>query len=203
MVPRGHSDRMHGQGRGRRAGRPRPARRPRAAPSTRARQSSPLTNTRPPLAHDAVLADELCGPTSTGWRRTDDRLATTKAQKPPIRSVNATTSGTEVWYGDRRVWNSVASPMPIAISPPTASAPWLATWASATRRPAPSRTSASPPHESGSTERPKSARRSEIAPSAPGRIDARVQDLESDPGDAGEEEQRDDVRVDQRREDPL
>ena len=48
------------------------------------------------------------------------------------------------------------------------SAPWVVTCASITSSATPSRTSASPAHESGSTEKPKSAVTSETAPSAPG-----------------------------------
>ena len=55
-----------------------------------------------------------------------------------------------------------------------------------------------PAHESGRTEKPKSAAQEADRAERAGQDDARVEDLEADPGDAGEEEQREEVRVDQR-----
>ena len=48
-----------------------------------------------------------CGPTATGCRRTATAFAIANAQKPPISTVNATTSGIDVWYGAGALWKSV------------------------------------------------------------------------------------------------
>ena len=55
----------------------------------------------------------------------------------------------------------------------------------------------SPAQLIGRTEKPKSAVTSATAPSTPGKTTPGMEDLESDPGQPGEEEQRDDVRVDE------
>ena len=69
-------------------------------------------------------------------------------------SVIATTSGTDVWYGDGAVWKSMIIPTARLIRPETVSAPWVTTCASMTRSAIPSRTSTSPDHVTGSTEKP-------------------------------------------------
>ena len=78
------------------------------------------------------------------------------------------TSVSEVWYGAGRLWKSVIIPIDIATRPDRVSAPWLCTCRSITSSAAPSRTSARPAHESGSTEKPKSAVTMQMAPKAPG-----------------------------------
>ena len=96
-----------------------------------------------------------------------------------------------MWYVPDESWKSVAKPKPIATSPERVSAPWLTTCASIRSSAAPSRTSARPVHAIGSTARPKSASRSADRAERAGEDDARMQDLEADAGEAGEEEQRD------------
>ena len=89
-------------------------------------------------------------------------------QNAPRAIVNDRTSGSDVWYGAGALWNSISIPIERLIRPETVSAPWLTTWASITRSATPSRISASPVQEIGSTENPKSAVSNETAPSAPG-----------------------------------
>ena len=99
------------------------------------------------------------------------------------------TSGFEVWYGAGALWNSISIPTARLIRPVSVSAPCEVTCASITSSATPSRISPRPAHEIGSTEKPKSAVRSEMPPSAPGQHDAGMEDLEADARDAGEEEQ--------------
>jgi len=73
------------------------------------------------------------------------------------------------------------------------SAPCDVTCASITSSTTPSRISASPAHEIGSTEKPKSAVRSAIAAERPRQHDSGMEDLEADPRDTGEEEEPEDV----------
>jgi hypothetical protein len=108
------------------------------------------------------------GPTSAGRRRTCTAFASAIAQKPPRTPVTVTTSGTDVWYGAGALWKSVTSPIAIATSPDSVSAPCDVTCASTTSSATPSSTRVSPAQESGSTLKPKSAVTMQIAPNAPG-----------------------------------
>ena len=84
------------------------------------------------------------------------------------------------------------------IRPETVSAPWLTTWASITSSAARGEQGAARPSSIGRTAKPKRARQERDRAERAGEDDARVEDLEADPRDPGEEEQRDQVRVDQR-----
>ncbi len=87
--------------------------------------------------------------TRTGLRRTCTAFAIAKAQKAPIATVIATTSGTDVWYGAGALWNSMIIPIESAMRPATVSAPCVTTCASTTSSPTPSRISMIPTHEIG------------------------------------------------------
>ena len=74
------------------------------------------------------------------------------------------TSGIEVWYGAGESWKSMTIPNASAMSPESVSAPCVGDVRSTTSSATPSRTSPSPVHEIGSTEKPNSAVSSETAP---------------------------------------
>ena len=185
---RDRSTRVHDQRRGRRARSTSTAtRRPASSGCRRARrrQSSPLTKTRPPSRTTPCIADELAAaPTATGRRRTWTTLRRRSAQKPPISTVIATTSGSETWYGDPAGRGTAVrrARSRIAISPPTVSAPWLGTMGSSDeegrRRAAPA---ASPAHADRQHREAEEREHEADAPSAPGRMTPGVEDLEPIP----------------------
>ena len=124
----------------------------------------------PRTADDGLCADDAVrAATSGGRRRTCTALPIANAQKRPSGTVTASVSQTEVWYGAGALWKSSNMPTVRLIKPEMVSAPCVTTCASITRSATPSRISASPTHEIGSTEKPKSAVSSATAPSAPGR----------------------------------
>ena len=138
-------------------------------------------------------------PDRAGWRRTATAFAIANAQNPPISAVTATTSGTDVWYGAGALWNSVTSPIAIATSPDSVSAPWRRdVRVGDEQRGAEQHEDQARPGERQDREAEQRADHADRAERARDH-DARVEQLEAEPGEAGEEEQRDDVRVDQRR----
>ena len=131
-----------------------------------------------------------CGPTATGRRRTATALRIASAQKPPSTTVIATTSGSEVWYGAGALSKSVGEADPERDQARDGERA-VARDVRVDRRaaPTPSSTSTSPAHEIGSTEKPKSAVEQRDRAERARQDDARVEDLEADPGEPGEEEQ--------------
>ena len=111
----------------------------------------------------------------------------------------AITSGFDVLYGAGAFWKSMIAARPRGDQPghgERAVRRHVHVDRRATR--APRSDQREPAQLIGRTEKPKSAVTSATAPSAPGSTTPGMEDLEADPGEAGEEEQREDVRVDQR-----
>ena len=130
----------------------------RSGSSERARQSSPRTNTWPPLAHDALHADDLLrADRRPGCRRTAPPSRCANAQKPPSTAVIASRPAGPRCGTARRVVEERASPTAIATSPESVSAPCVVTCASIDEQRDAEQHERQPAHESGSTEKPKSA----------------------------------------------
>ena len=118
--------------------------------------------------------------------------------KPPSDAVTATTNQVSISYGAGASWKSISIPIASATRPETVSAPCVTTCASITSSASPSTISAKPAQLVGRIEKPKSAVTSDDRAERAGQDDARVEDLEDDAADAREEEQREQVRVDER-----
>ena len=99
------------------------------------------------------------------------------------------TSGTDVWYGAGALWKSISIPTARLIRPDDRQRAVRDHVRVDHEQRDPEQDQREPAHEIGSTEKPKSAVRSETPPSAPGQHDAGMEDLEADAGDAREEEQ--------------
>ena len=109
----------------------------------------------------------------------------------------------ETWYCSPAGSKSRSEPTTKHTAPASASAPWLTTNASATKNASARIMSRTPAQLTGSTWRPKRPTMSEMAPTVPGKIRPGLKIstvIPSTPSDISED---DDVRVDERVEDPL
>ena len=118
--------------------------------------------------------------------------------------MSVTTSGIEVVVRRRRVVEQRRrGRTPSATSPESVSAPCVGTCVSISEQRDPEQRPARGRSRRAAGPRGRRARAAcETAPRAPGSTMPGMEDLEAEPGDPGQEEQRDDVRVEQRREEP-